>query len=127
MKTHFFLCTICGNVIVKLVDSGVTPVCCGSSMVELEPNTTEASFDHHIPVIKSAPDGALVVEIGEFPHPATTQHHIMFIWLETEEGGEIRWLDDPTAPAMAVFPAPAAPVTAVYAYCNIHGLWKLTV
>lgn len=128
MKAHFFLCPICGNVIIKLVDSGVIPVCCDRPMVELKPNTTEGSSDHHLPVVKTAPDkGTLIVEIGDKPHPATTQHHIMFIWLETEEGGEIRWLDDPTAPACAVFAAPASPVTAVYAYCNIHGLWKTSL
>ena len=33
----FYKCNTCGNVITKLVDSGVPVVCCGEKMQELVP------------------------------------------------------------------------------------------
>ena len=39
MTTKFYKCETCGNVVVKLVDSKVPLVCCGSKMQELVPNT----------------------------------------------------------------------------------------
>lgn len=123
MKTKFFFCPICGNVVMKVVDSGVVPVCCGKSMVELEANGIEGFFDHHLPTIKKVPGGTMIVEIGEKPHPSTDEHHIVFIWMEIEDGGQFRYVK-PGAPARAIFLAPASPVKAIYAYCNVHGLWK---
>lgn len=38
MAVKFFKCTICGNVVMKVVYSGVAVVCCGKKMEELEPN-----------------------------------------------------------------------------------------
>ena len=39
----FYRCRHCGNVIVKVVDSGVPVVCCGEVMEELKPNTTDGA------------------------------------------------------------------------------------
>ena len=52
MATKFYKCNHCGNVIVKLVDSKVPVVCCGEPMVELVPNTVDASGEKHLPVVK---------------------------------------------------------------------------
>ena len=43
MATKFYKCNHCGNVIEKVVDSQVPVVCCGEKMVELIPNTVDAS------------------------------------------------------------------------------------
>ena len=45
MATKFYKCAHCGNVIVKMVDSGVPVVCCGEKMMELEANTVDASAE----------------------------------------------------------------------------------
>ena len=37
MATKFYKCPHCGNVIVKMVDGGPVPVCCGEPMNELDP------------------------------------------------------------------------------------------
>ena len=51
MKTRFYKCAMCGNVVVKLVDSKVPIVCCGEKMQELVPNTVDASNEKHVPVV----------------------------------------------------------------------------
>ena len=47
MTTKFYKCEMCGNVVVKLVDSKVPLVCCGQKMQELVPNTVDASGEKH--------------------------------------------------------------------------------
>lgn len=126
MNTKFFLCPICGNLILKVEDGNVTPVCCDETMTELIPNTIDASQEHHVPAFHHTDHGTLVVEIGAKPHPATEAHHICFIYLETTDGCQLRYLK-PTAPARAEFYGCTGKVTAIYAYCNLHGLWKLPV
>lgn len=121
MATKFFRCNHCGNVIIKAVDSGVPVVCCGEKMEELTANTVEASLEKHVPVVTKIDDCTIKVEVGSVPHPMTPEHHIAFIYVETENGGmRIDLKDKPEA----VFCTCADKPVAVYEYCNLHGLWK---
>ncbi len=123
MATKFFKCAVCGNVIVKFVDSGIIPECCGEEMVELQPDTTDGKVEYHIPVVERMEDSTLKIMVGAEPHPMTEKHHIVFIYAETENGGQIHYLD-PTKPAQTVICDCTDKIVAVYAYCNLHGLWK---
>lgn len=124
MATKFFKCRHCSNVIEKVVDSGVPVVCCGEKMEELIPNTVEASGEKHIPVVSVVDDCHIKVEVGSVAHPMLPEHHIAFIYVETENGGiHINLTDKPEA---VVCTCGAKPV-AVYEYCNLHGLWKTTL
>lgn len=126
MATKFFLCKTCGNVVVKFVDSGVNVVCCGQQMQELSPSTEESSVEKHLPVVECQKDGSIKVKIGSKQHPMTPEHHISFICMETEHGVQVKYLmpdEDPEA----VFRLGKDKPVAVYAYCNIHGLWKADV
>lgn len=127
MKAKFFLCTTCGNVAIKLVDSGADLSCCGDEMMDLLPDTTESLGEKHLPVLECDDKHYLKVKIGSVPHPMTKEHRILFICLETEHGGQIQYLEA-GKPAEAVFCicCDDKPV-AVYAYCNIHGLWMTKV
>ena len=49
--TKFYKCNRCGNVAIKVVDSGVPMVCCGEKMELLEPNVVDASGEKHMPVV----------------------------------------------------------------------------
>lgn len=124
MTTKFYKCAICGNVIIKMVDSGVAVVCCGQKMDELTANTVEASQEKHIPVVTPLEGGRLRIEVGSVHHPMLPEHHIAFIYVETENGG-IR-VDLTDQPVAEVYIGDAH-VTAVYEYCNLHGLWKLNM
>ena len=121
MATKFYKCEHCGNVVVKVVDSGIPVVCCGEKMKELVANTVDASLEKHVPVVTRLDDCTLKVEVGSVPHPMTLEHHIAFIYVETENGG-IR-VDLTDKPEAVVCTCTGKPV-AVYEYCNLHGLWK---
>lgn len=122
MEIKFYRCPICGNLVVKLVDSGVVPECCGQPMTELEANVVDASAEKHVPVAEKTADGKLLVKVGSAPHPMIPAHHIEFIFLETTGGGQLRMVADQEE-AVAVFCCPDDAV-AVYEFCNLHGLWK---
>lgn len=122
MKLKFYRCRSCGNIIVKIVDSGVNPVCCGESMQELRPNLVEASQEKHLPVVTDKSKCAIKVQVGSVPHPMTPEHHIEFIALETETGIQVVRLSSEGGPH-ACFAVRNTP-KAIYEYCNLHGLWK---
>ena len=120
MKARFFKCNQCGNVVVKLVDSGVPVVCCGEKMEELVPNTVDASGEKHMPVVTLVGEGRIKLEVGSVPHPMTEEHHIAFIYVETDRGGIHVDLKD--KPEAEIYVGDEN-VVAVYEYCNLHGLW----
>ena len=121
MATKFYKCNHCGNVIEKVVDSKVPVVCCGEKMVELIPNTVDASNEKHVPVVTRLDDCRIKVEVGSVPHPMTPEHHIAFVYVETENGGiRINLKNKPEAVVCVCTEKPIA----VYEYCNLHGLWK---
>ena len=124
MATRFYRCRHCGNVIVKAVDSTIPVVCCGEKMQELIPNTVDASNEKHVPVVTRLDDCAIKVEVGSVAHPMLPEHHIVFIYVETANGGTIVYLKD--KPEAVICTCTDRPV-AVYEYCNIHGLWKTTL
>ena len=121
MATKFFKCRHCGNVVTKVVDSGVPVVCCGEKMEELIPNTVDASGEKHLPVVTRINDCSIKVEVGSVAHPMLPEHHIVFIYVETENGGIRVDLND--KPEAVVCTCTSKPI-AVYEYCNLHGLWK---
>lgn len=121
MEIKFYRCNHCGNVIVKLVDSKVPVVCCGEKMQELKVNTVDASLEKHVPVVTLLDDSQIKVEVGSTPHPMLPEHHIAFVFVETENGGSHVTLKDKPE---AVFSVGADKPVAVYEYCNLHGLWK---
>lgn len=121
MATKFYICAHCGNVIEKVVDSGVPVVCCGEEMEELIPNTVDASGEKHLPVVTWLDERTIKVEVGSVHHPMLPEHHIAFVYVETDKGGiRINLGEEP----VAVVALGDAKPTAVYEYCNLHGLWK---
>ena len=121
MTTKFYKCETCGNVVVKLVDSKVPVMCCGKKMEELVPNTVDASGEKHLPVVTMLDDKRMKVEVGSVAHPMLPEHHICFIYVETEKGGiRVDLTDKPEAVICVCTDKPIA----VYEYCNLHGLWK---
>lgn len=124
-KQRFFRCKHCGNLIGMITNGGVPMICCGDPMEELIPNTVEASAEKHVPEVSVS--GRLVhAKIGNVPHPMTPEHHIEFIYLQTEQGGQRKKLEVSTDPA-AIFAVLEDTPQEVYAYCNLHGLWKAPV
>lgn len=124
MAVKFYKCRHCGNVIEKLVDSKVKVVCCGEEMEELVPNTVDASGEKHVPVVSCLEECKMKVTVGSVPHPMEDAHHIVFIYVEMENGGmRVNLKDKPEA----LFCVKNGKPVAVYEYCNLHGLWKTDV
>ncbi len=118
----FFICKHCGNLIGLIDNKGVPMVCCGEKMEELVPNTVDAAVEKHLPVV-SQKQNSLTVSVGSVEHPMTNEHHIAFIYVETEFGGQRKCLEPGDKPELSFSFIDDKPV-AVYAYCNLHGLWK---
>ncbi|MEG1381965.1 MAG: desulfoferrodoxin family protein [Ruthenibacterium sp.] len=118
----FFICKHCGNMVGMIDNKGVPLICCGEPMEELVPNTVEASHEKHIPVVTEG-HHSITVTIGSVEHPMTEEHHIVFIYVESEHGGQRKNLNVGEKPVATFGFIDDKPV-AVYAYCNIHGLWK---
>lgn len=120
METKFFKCNHCGNVIGKIIDAGVPVMCCGEKMEQLIPNTVDASNEKHVPVVTRIDDSTIKVEVGSVAHPMLPEHHIAFIYVQTEDGGiRVSLKDKPEA----VICTGTSKAVAVYEYCNLHGLW----
>lgn len=124
-KQKFFICKHCGNLIGLINDKGVPLVCCGEKMTELAANTTEASTEKHLPVVTVSGD-SINVKVGSAPHPMDEDHHIAFVYVETERGGQRKCIKNEKEAAVSFAFVNDKPV-AVYAYCNLHGLWKTEV
>ena len=124
-KTNFYICRHCGNIITKLNDSTVAVKCCGENMQLLEAGTVEASREKHLPVVAHT-DSSVTVSVGEVTHPMADEHHIAWVYLETDKGGSFKYLEVGAHPSVTFTLADEKPI-AVYAWCNLHGLWKTEI
>jgi len=110
-----------------MVDNkGVPVVCCGQKMTELVPNTAEASIEKHLPIVSSMNGSIMTVNVGSVSHPMEDAHHISFVYVETENGGQRKCLKPGTTPTLTFSFSGDRPL-AVFAYCNLHGLWKTEI
>ena len=124
-ETRFYICEHCGNVIGMIHNAGVPVVCCGQKMTKLEAGVVEASREKHIPAVE-VKDGRVDVTVGSVIHPMTEEHSIKWIYLETDKGGQRKALLPGDAPKLSFALCDEKPI-AVYAYCNLHGLWKAEI
>ncbi len=123
MKPKFFICRHCGNIIAMIRDCGVPISCCGEKMQEIQPGITEASGEKHIPVWE-VDETTVRVRVGSVDHPMTPEHYIQWICLETKNGVQYRVLTPQDAPAACFRLCDGDEVVGVYAFCNLHSLWK---
>ena len=123
MEQRFFVCEVCGNIIAMVKPSGVPVVCCGKPMKQIVPNTTDAAQEKHVPVWSK--EGNLVkVQVGSVAHPMIAAHYIEWVSLQTKAGNQRKALSPEQAPEVTFALTEGDEVEAVYAYCNLHGLWK---
>ena len=119
----FFVCKHCGNFVAMIHDAGVPMVCCGENMTEVVANSVDAAQEKHVPVVDCAPGNKLIVKVGSVAHPMTEAHSIEWIYVETEKGGQRRILAPGEKPEATFVIDEDNQAVAVYAYCNLHGLW----
>lgn len=119
----FYKCKKCGKVVLMMKASACSTVCCGDDMVELKAGETDGAVEKHVPVYE-VKDGKVSVCVGSVAHPMLEEHHIAFIALETNKGEQIKYLKAGEEPKAEFALLDGESVTAVYEYCNLHGLWK---
>ena len=118
----FYICKHCGNIIKYVNNSGVKVVCCGEVMEELAPNTVDAAVEKHVPEVEQN-NTNVMIKIGSVEHPMTEEHYIKWISVTTTK----RVLDYELKPNMkpeVTFVLDDEEILEVFAYCNLHGLWK---
>ena len=96
-NNKFYICAHCGNIVELIQDGGVPMFCCGQAMDELIP--------------------------GSVDHPMVDVHWIEWVQLVTDKGSYRKQLNPGQAPHVSFLLQEEKPLE-VYAYCNLHGLWK---
>ena len=123
MKVRFFICNHCGNIIAMIKDHGVPIKCCGENMKEITAGASEGAKEKHTPVYHINGE-TVTVSVGETEHPMTPEHYINWVCIETEDGFQLKILTPGTPPHISFSISKGDKVKAVYAFCNLHSLWK---
>ena len=89
---------------------------------ELRVGEIDAAVEKHVPVYEIV-DGKLEVTVGSTLHPMTEEHYITCIFVVN--GDEVNRVDlAPNDEPRASFDVVSG---TIYAYCNLHGLWKADI
>ncbi|MFR4351750.1 MAG: desulfoferrodoxin family protein [Roseburia sp.] len=123
MSQKFCICERCGNIVEMVKDVGVPIMCCGQKMEEIIPGTTDASVEKHLPVC-TVDGNKVTVTVGSVEHPMQDDHYIAWISLQTKQGSQKKSLKPGDEPKVCFSICDGDEVEAVYAYCNLHSLWK---
>ena len=123
MEQKFYICEHCGNIIAMVKESGVPVVCCGQKMTKLVAGTTEASLEKHIPVY-TVENNKVHVVVGSVEHPMVPELYIEWVSIQTKFGNQRKALVPGQKPEVCFSICEGDEVEAVYAYCNLHSLWK---
>lgn len=126
MEQKFYECKKCGNIVAYVKESGVPVMCCGQKMEQIIPGTVEASKEKHIPVYE-VKGNVVEVTVGSVEHPMVDVHFIEWISIQTKFGNQRKVLKPNEEPKATFALVDGDEVEAVYAYCNLHGLWKAEV
>ena len=121
-NAKFYICPHCRNIAEMVYDTDIPLHCCGDQMEVLVPGSVDASVEKHVPDVKIS-KGLVEVNVGSVNHPMEEVHWIEWVQLITDQGSYRKWLNPGEAPNVKFLLDGEKPL-AVYAYCNLHGLWK---
>lgn len=119
-EVDFYRCEVCGNIVSLIKKGGGTLTCCGQAMTKLVANSTDAAKEKHVPVVTKE-SGKIKVSIGSTLHPMLPEHHIEWIALVCGDKVEFKFLKPGDEPKSEFGEVESG---TVFAYCNLHGLWK---
>ena len=121
-NAKFYICPHCRNIAEMVYDTDIPLHCCGDQMEVLVPGSVDASVEKHVPDVKIS-KGLVEVNVGSVNHPMEKVHWIEWVQIITDQGSYRKWLNPGEAPNVKFLLDGEKPL-AVYAYCNLHGLWK---
>ena len=111
-RGKFYVCPVCGNVIVAAGEAVVS--CCGITLPDLEAESADP--EHEIRMEIAEDEYYVTVD-----HPMTKEHYISFLAAVSDQGVQFVKLY-PEGNAEARFRINR--VKNVFAYCNRHGLFR---
>ena len=129
---QIYKCNLCGNIVNILHIGQGTLVCCEQPMVLQVEKTDDTGVEKHLPVIEKMPENicsggdGVIVRIGEVNHPMEKDHFIEWVEIITLCGKVGRKFLQPGEKAEVEFHT-RSDIKEIRAYCNLHGLWKLTI
>lgn len=126
MELKFFICRQCKNLVDMVYHSGAPLICCGEEMKQLDSKLMDGAKEKHVPVAV-VKDNVVEVVVSSEIHPMTAAHHIAWVYLETDQGVYRKYLEVDAEPKVKYALLEGEKPLAVYAYCNLHGLWKTNI
>ncbi len=119
----FYICEKCGQIVETVKETPAPLTCCGQPMKELIAGTTDAAQEKHVPIF-TIDGNNIIVKVGTMTHPMEDVHYIEWIAIETEQGVQKKFLKPGQAPEATFALTEDDTLVSIYAYCNLHGLWK---
>ena len=115
LRSRFYVCPVCGNVIRTVGEATVS--CCG---ITLPPSAAEAPDEAHAIRVETVEDEYFV----SLDHPMTKTHYISFLAALSDQGMQFVKLY-PEGSAEARFKR--SRVKYICAYCSHHGLFQIRI
>lgn len=116
MKVYIYQCEKCGKAVVSAHELKVE----GYKL--LEAGVTDAAVEKHVPVVEKRCSD-VKVSVGSVMHPATQEHYIEWVLLVTDNGYQLKYIPVGEEATVQFRLGKGEKLQAVYAYCNLHGLW----
>ena len=123
MEMKFYRCKRCGQMVAIVKKKGCPIMCCGEPMEEIVAGTSDGAVEKHVPVYE-VKDGKVYVTVGAVEHPMSEEHYIEWIAVQTNHGNHRKALKPGDQPKAVFALLEDDEVEAVYAYCNLHSLFK---
>lgn len=122
--SDLYKCLNCGNIIDVIKSKDEIIMCCGNKMQKIISNTVDASKEKHLPIYTKE-ENLINVIVGSEKHPMNENHYIEWVQLETTQGIQRKFLKPNTDPKVVFSILDNEQIISIYAYCNLHGLWKI--
>lgn len=123
MEMKFYRCKRCGQMVAIVKKKGCPIMCCGEPMEEIVAGTSDGAVEKHVPEYEVR-DNKVYVCVGAVEHPMSEEHYIEWIALQTKSGNQRKALKPGDEPKAVFALLEDDEVEAVYAYCNLHSLFK---
>ena len=96
------------------------------NLIELTANTQEAALEKHLPVVNII-GNKIEITVGSILHPMTEANLIGSIVLVKKNKVYITNLKSTDKPLTNFILEDGEKPIEVYEYCNLHGLWKVSI
>lgn len=122
-ENKFYECNNYKTIIRMIADEDIPVVCNGQQMREMIPNVDDGSKEKHVPQLEFI-NNVLKVKIGSVNHPMEEKHSIKWVYMISRDGEQLKYLKKNGAPEVDFALTNGDHPVKVYAFCNLHGLWK---